>query len=88
VRAREAVQALRLADRLRDEDPPAPARIEGPRGCVRVSPAPTGDGRVRLQAPDPTAALTVCGERAVGLPWSRALVALASFDLSPWRVES
>jgi len=88
VRAREAVQALRLADRLCDEDPPAPARIEGPRGCVRVSPAPGGRGRVRHQAPDPTAAFAVCAELAVGLPWSRALVALASFDLSPWRVES
>ncbi len=88
VRAREAVQALRLAERLREEDPPAPAQIEGPRGCVRVSPAPAGRGPSRLQAPGAAVALTLTGERAVGLSWSRALVALASFDLSPWRVES
>jgi hypothetical protein len=40
--------------------------------------------------PDPgggaEAALRVAADRAVGLEWSDAVTALASFDLSAWRV--
>lgn len=86
-RAAEAAQAIRRADRLRVEDPAAPDAIEGPRGPVRVELAPTGRPP-RPEAPGATAALSAAGDHAVGLEWSRALIALHSFDVSPWRVGS
>jgi len=85
VRAEQATEALRAADRLRGEDPPAPTAVDGPRGPVRVETAPIGRP-LALRAPGAAEALEVAAERAVGLEWSRALVVLHSFDPSPWRV--
>jgi hypothetical protein len=88
VRAEEALAALRLAEAAADERPasaPVGGRhgsgpdarrvpVEGPRGPV---PDPGGGAE---------AALRVAADRAVGLEWSDAVTALASFDLSAWRV--
>jgi NADH:ubiquinone oxidoreductase subunit D len=80
VRAREAAEAVRLArgalERAsRREAAPdvTGSGIEGPRG-------PAGLRSVT------DAALRVAGDAAVGHEWASALVVLASFDLSPWRV--
>jgi hypothetical protein len=88
LRATEACQALRLAaaairEHGGDADVAAPpsGAVEGPRGPVRMSaagPAAPGTGRL----------LRAAGDACRGESWSRAVVALVSFDLSPWRVAS
>lgn len=86
VRAGESVDALLLAARALRESGEAPERsvpVEGPRGPLLAT---RTAGRLRTSAPGCAAALTQAGESAVGLEWASALVAVASFDLSPWRV--
>lgn len=94
VRAREAAQSIGLAARacarerssdLGDALPEGPASgtLEGPRGPVQ---ARIDDAGVHVAAPGHQAALDAAGEAVVGAEWSAALVGLASFDLSPWRV--
>lgn len=93
VRAEEAPVALRLAcaavgraaGAVSDsaEVPPPGHAIEGPRGPVRARPGASG---LRLDAPGAEAALGAAGEAMLGSEWAAALVALASFDLSPWSV--
>jgi hypothetical protein len=91
VRASEAAAAVELAMRaleagvLSDALPPAsdPAIVEGPRGPLH---ARLDGSRWHLDAPGQAAALTAAGACAVGAEWAAALVGLASFDLSPWRV--
>jgi Respiratory-chain NADH dehydrogenase, 49 Kd subunit len=89
VRAKEAGESLRLAEaalRSDAEGSPAagrPGELEGPRGPLR---AERGAAGWHLAAPGADAALRAAGEAMVGAEWSAALVALASFDLSPWRV--
>ena len=88
VRVREAVGSVDLAIRalqaataggLAD----APSTVEGPRGPVHAH----FDGPHRhVSAPGAAAALAVAGEAVIGAEWAAALVGLASFDLSPWRV--
>lgn len=91
VRAEELVGALALARAAReaeaDEQPPGdlPDAVEGPRGPLRVRPAPIGRAAA-LEAPGSAALLEVAARQAVGLELSAALLALASFDLSPWQV--
>jgi Ni,Fe-hydrogenase III large subunit len=63
--------------------PAATVTLEGPRGPLHVHPS---QGQWQLSAPGEHAARIVAGDAAVGLEWAAALVALASFDLSPWRV--
>ena len=86
VRVREAVASVDLAMRaLQADTPPVPreAVVEGPRGPVHAH----LDGPHRhVSAPGAAAALAVAGEAVVGAEWAAALVGLASFDLSPWRV--
>jgi hypothetical protein len=91
VRADEASQSILLVGRaLRrlhaspDVEVPTPsarARVEGPRGPVVVESGSAGP------APGAAAALRAAADVAVGLEWAAALVAVASFDLSPWSVE-
>ena len=63
--------------------PPSGTTFEGPRGPVRAQRMPD---EWRLSAPGENAALSVAGDAAVGAEWASALVVLASFDLTPWRV--
>lgn len=68
--------------------PDAPLRpsgtpLEGPRGPVRAQRMPS---EWRLSAPGESPALSAAGDAVVGAEWASALVVLASFDLSPWRV--
>ena len=88
VRAEEALAAVRLADAAVKADGAAGAAdhvIEGPRGPLH---ARRSAGRWRLGAPGADAARRAAADAMVGLEWSAALVALASFDLSPWSVGS
>lgn len=64
---------------------PRGTAVEGPRGPLRADPAPLGQPP-RFHAPGTDAALRAAGEAAVGLEWSAAMLALASFDLSGWAV--
>lgn len=94
VRVSEASGAIELAIRaleagassdLSDALPPAsdPAVVEGPRGPLQ---AQLDASRWQLDAPGQAAALTAAGASTAGSEWAAALVGLASFDLSPWRV--
>lgn len=95
VRAREALQAVELAlaalERARrgsHPDPPAPepttpVSVEGPRGPLV---AMQGEHGLKLTAPGTEAGLSAAGHAALEQEWSAALVSVASFDLSPWRV--
>ncbi len=84
--------ALRL-DRPDDEELPTPMRsarvhgavVEGPRGPLEVVPV-TGDMQVERITRGAAAALEAAAGAAVGREWAAALVAIASFDLSPWKV--
>jgi hypothetical protein len=88
VRVREAVGSVDLATRALQaagDAFPAPrdAIVEGPRGPVQAQ----LDGSHRHgSAPGAAAALAAAGEAVVGAEWAAALIGLASFDLSPWRV--
>lgn len=63
----------------------AGARVEGPRGPVLASRSePNAPPLYAALGAD--AALAMAGEAIVGLEWSAALVVLASFDLTPWKV--
>jgi Respiratory-chain NADH dehydrogenase, 49 Kd subunit len=90
LRASEAVAALDIAGRALGEaaggapaDAPtgvsASVVVEGPRGPLRA-------WNGQLDAPGEAAALVAAGDVIVGAEWAAALVGLASFDLSPWRV--
>ncbi|MCP9490459.1 MAG: hypothetical protein MSC31_11375 [Solirubrobacteraceae bacterium MAG38_C4-C5] len=57
--------------------------VEGPRGPLR---AWHENGAVLCSAAGADAARTVAARSAIGQEWGGALVCLASFDLSPWRV--
>jgi hypothetical protein len=88
VRAEEALAAVLLADAALQADGAAPATgrvAEGPRGPLHADRAA---GRWKLDAPGAEAARRAAGGAMVGLEWSAALVALASFDLTPWSVAS
>jgi Respiratory-chain NADH dehydrogenase, 49 Kd subunit len=88
VRADEALAAVRLADAALHASGDAPAAdrvVEGPRGPLHADRAA---GEWKLAAPGADAARRAAADAMVGLEWSAALVALASFDLSPWSVES
>ena len=93
VRAQEAPASLRLACaalRRASEAASDPAELaapghplEGPRGPLRAELRADGP---RVDAPGSEAALRVAGEAMLGAEWAAALVALASFDVSPWSV--
>lgn len=88
VRAREIVMSLGLAEAAPEvgrHEAPRGTAVEGPRGPLRADPAPLGQAP-RFHAPGTDAALRAAGEAAVGLEWSAAMLALASFDLSGWAV--
>ncbi len=90
VRATEAVAAVDLAlAALADEGSSEQAAagtaerwVEGPRGPARARHENT---RLRVVAPG-NSRLEAAGEAVVGLELGRALVGVASFDLSGWRV--
>ena len=63
--------------------PPAGV-AESARGSVRVT--VSADGASQRAADGAAAARQAAGELAVGREWAAALVTIASFDLSPWRV--
>ncbi len=77
VRAEEAVAAVDLAQGALGAELPAGRRwtVEGPRGAIC-------DGTT----PGAAQAVALAGGLVIGLEWSAALAALASFDLSPWKV--
>jgi hypothetical protein len=83
LRATESVAALRLASAAAAEsavpDAPLASVVEGPRGPLRA----TSEGP---EAPGESALLAAAGATAVGAEWAAAVVGIASFDLSPWRV--
>jgi hypothetical protein len=90
VRAREAAQSIALATRACAEERrselgegPASSIVEGPRGPLQ---ARIEDGGVHVGVPGHEAALGAAGEAVIGAEWSAAVIGLASFDLSPWRV--
>ncbi len=91
VRAREAREGLRLAAAALRADsegapvasPPAGGAVEGPRGPLLARRQATA---WLLEAPGSAQALRMAGEAMRGAEWADALVALASFDLSPWTV--
>lgn len=93
VRTEEARDSLRLAGAALRADADATSTsapflaprkaVEGPRGPIHAEQHADG---WRLAAPGTEEALRRAGEAMVGAEWSAALVALASFDLSPWRV--
>lgn len=93
VRAEEARDSLRLAEaalRADSHETTTPARfaeadteVEGPRGPLAARQVADGWD---VAAPGAEAAVRAAGSAMVGAEWSAALVALASFDLSPWRV--
>jgi len=100
VRVEEARAALTLAieaaARARATDPEAPgtrgasgsatqAAIEGPRGRILAS-RPAPDAPLVAHAEGAAAARVAAAAAARGSEWNAALVAVASFDLSPWRV--
>ncbi|MBW3653259.1 MAG: hypothetical protein KY433_06630, partial [Actinobacteria bacterium] len=58
--------------------------VESARGPVRV--VRDGAGQLHRTAPGARAARQAAGELAVGHEWAAALVTVASFDISPWRV--
>ncbi|HEV2771005.1 MAG TPA: hypothetical protein VGV40_12545 [Solirubrobacteraceae bacterium] len=66
------------------EDGTGGALVEGPRGPLRAW--GDEDGRLRGTAPGSEALRSVAARSAIGQEWAGALVCLASFDLSPWRV--
>ena len=59
------------------------AVVEGPRGPVHARRSAAG---WQSRAPAGEALRRVAGDAMVGLEWSAALVALTSFDVSPWSV--
>lgn len=89
VRAQEAVDALAHARALAGAAPPARglagrlSRVEGPRGQLH---AIAGAGGMVVVAPGARALLDLAGAAMRGLEVGSAITALASFDLSPWRV--
>lgn len=90
VRSAEAGAAVRLALSAlgQEHDPPSTATadggwVEAPRGPVRVTVDATGPA---LSAPGRREAVELAGELVAGLELAAALVAVASLDLSPWRV--
>lgn len=90
LRASEACGALRLAgaaagERGSDADvpPPATAAVEGPRGPLFAS---RSGGRWQAAAPGAGRLLQAVAGACSGETWSGAVVALVSFDLSPWRM--
>lgn len=95
VRMKEAVAATALASqalRFSSEGRTAPsasrgrpgASVEGPRGPLHARLTEAG---WELTAPGGAAARDAAAAAMVGCEWATALVALASFDLSPWVVE-
>lgn len=92
LRTAEAASALNLAIAALGEggsrepmpaDLSAETAVEGPRGPVR---ARFENGRLEASAPGAAALLDLAGEAVSGLELGSALAALASFDLSGWRV--
>lgn len=90
LRVGEACAALRLAaaavrERGSDADAGAPVSgaVEGPRGPLR---ARRSDGQWDARAPGAERLLRAVGAACTGETYPRAIVALVSFDLSPWRV--
>jgi hypothetical protein len=60
------------------------AVVEAPRGPVRID--RLSPDAPMLTAPGGELARGTAARAAVGQEWSGALLTLASFDLSPWRV--
>jgi hypothetical protein len=93
VRAEEARSSLRLAlaavgkdaDGIPVGSVTAGGELEGPRGPLRTHRLANG---WELDAMGAEEARRMAAEAMVGLEWSAALVAVASFDLSPWRVDA
>lgn len=85
VRAREAATSARLALAAldMDGDARAAAHVEGPRGPLE---ARAHGPHVELAAPGAEELLALAGGVVAGLELASALVGIASFDLSPWRV--
>ncbi|HWC27512.1 MAG TPA: hypothetical protein VG474_13070, partial [Solirubrobacteraceae bacterium] len=97
LRAAEAAQALTLAAAATELAPqadgddaapqfglPSAGLVESARGPLRV--VVSADGAPQRGAAGARAARQAAGELAVGREWAAALVTVASFAISPWRV--
>ena len=89
VRLAELVASIALAQAALDDPtrtaPSPAAEVEAPRGAVAVVPASPGEAPVFV-ARGAEGALRAAGEAAAGQEWPVAVAAVASFDLSGWRV--
>jgi len=87
LRADEAKASLELAmaaqSAITDPVPAAGPVIEAPRGPVS---ARKENGEWQFDAPGATEAAAAAGAAMAGLEWGAALIAVASFDLSAWRL--
>ena len=92
VRADETVESLRMAEgalraamawKPADAEGATDSTLEGPRGPLR---AVRSGGAWSLTAPGEREAREVAARTMIGLEWATALLAAASFDLSPWSV--
>ena len=91
VRARELIAALDLARAAVGasfgDSSAVPDAVEGPRGPLGVHVAAEGDPCMFV-APGATEMLEAAAARVEGLEWAAAMTAIASFDLSGWKVPS
>jgi hypothetical protein len=88
LRAEEALASLTLARAaLRARELPAPdaGPIEGPRGPLAGATAGSSGNGI-LSAPSAAAHAELAAEAMLGHEFARALLAVSSFDLSPWAV--
>lgn len=77
-----AAGALRAASSAETADVGNPV-VEGPRGPLHAT---YSGGAWTLASPGTPAARAAAARSMIGLEWATALVAVASFDLSPWTV--
>ena len=91
VRVRELVAALDLAGTAVgasfDVSSTVPDAVEGPRGPIAVHVASEGEP-CTFVAQGAHELLEAVAERLEGLEWAAAMAAIASFDLSGWKVPS
>ena len=92
LRARELVASVELVRAARTEGSPVgdaavPEAVEGPRGPLAVHPARDNEGGAFV-AQGADVLLAAVSERLEGLEWSAAMAAIASFDVSGWKVTS
>lgn len=64
--------------------PAGVATVEGPRGPLVIHAGDAGSSAMSVSAPGTSELLDLAGESMIGLELGAAVLALSSFDLSPW----